>query len=210
MERVTGTASDNLSVAKVEVQVDSLGWIQAGGTTSWSYSLNTSNFLNGEHTLSARATDGAGNPSATATVSARFINQPGAYVQRLAGGNASNITDCASVVWSRDTNYNVGSFGYIGGGLGFVANTITGICASAQSLYQRERFGNFYYQFDCPIGVYELTLLESETYWSSPGQRTFNVFIQGNQVLTNFDILVAAGGKNLPLTLAFTTRYPYP
>jgi hypothetical protein len=32
----------------------------------------------------------------------------------------------------------------------------------------------------------------------------FNVFIEGQQVLTNFDILSAAGGKNTPLTRVFT------
>ncbi|MEY4385242.1 MAG: hypothetical protein RLY20_525 [Verrucomicrobiota bacterium] len=201
---VSGTASDNLSVAKVEVQVDGLGWVQASGTTAWSYALNTANYLNGLHAISARSTDGGGNVSTTATASVRFINVPGAYAQRLACGNSSNITDCASVVWPRDTNYVAGSFGYIGGAPGFVASTVTGICANAQSLYQRERFSTFSYQFDCPIGVYETTLLEAETYWSAPGQRLFNVFIQGAQVLTNLDIFAAAGGKNLPLTLTFT------
>ena len=201
---ISGTASDNLSVAKVEVQVDALGWVQASGTTSWSYSLNTSNFLNGLHTISARATDGGGNLSTVASISVRFINQPGAYLQRLACGNSSNITDCVGAIWQRDTNYTVGAFGYLGGAGGFVANTITGICASAQSLYQRERFGSFSYQFDCPIGAYETKLLESETYWSAVGQRIFNVFIQGSEVLTNFDIIAAAGGKNLPLSLVFT------
>lgn len=201
---ISGTASDNLSVTKVEVQVDSLGWIQSSGTASWSYSLNTSNFLNGQHTISARSTDNAGNPSPVVSRTVRFINQPGAYLQRLACGNASNITDCGGAVWQRDTNYTVGKFGHLGGGPGYVTNSVTGICASAQSLYQRERFGAFSYQFDCPIGVYETTLLESETFWSAPGQRVFNVFIQGVQVLTNFDIFVAAGGKNLPLTRVFT------
>src|SRR5262249_12120544 len=43
-----------------------------------------------------------------------------------------------------------------------------------------------------------------ETYWSGVSQRVFNVFIQGKQVLTNLDILQAAGGKNLPLTRVFT------
>lgn len=74
---ISGTAGDNLSVAKVEVQVDSLGWIQASGTTSWSYSLNTSNFLNGLRTISARATDGAANPSPVVFRNVRFINSPG-------------------------------------------------------------------------------------------------------------------------------------
>lgn len=74
--------------------------------------------------------------------------------------------------------------------------------------YQRERYstssGGFLFLFDCPIGVYETTLLEAETYWSGPGQRVFNVFIEGQQVLTNFDIYSAAGGKNLPLSRIFT------
>jgi hypothetical protein len=85
---------------------------------------------------------------------------------------------------------------------------ITGICASAQSLYQRERYSTapsgFYYQFDCPAGIYETTMLEAETYWSGAGKRVFNAFIQGRQVLTNFDIYAAAGAMNTPLTLVFT------
>ena len=104
--------------------------------------------------------------------------------------------------------YSVGAFGYSGGTTGVLVNTITGICASAQSLYQRERYstssGGFYYQFDCPAGIYEITMLEAETYWSGAGKRVFNAFIQGRQVLTNLDIYAAAGGMNKPLTLVFT------
>jgi len=201
---VSGTAADNVSVAKVEVQVDGLGWVQATGTTLWSYSLNTSNFLNGLHTILARSTDSAANLSAVSSASVRFINQPGAYLQRLACGNPASVTDCTGNLWVQDVAFATGGFGYSGGGLGNVASTVIGICAGAQSLYQRERFGSFSYLFDCPIGVYETTLLEAETYWSAAGQRVFNVFIQGNQTLTNFDIFAAAGGQNLPLTRVFT------
>ncbi len=91
---------------------------------------------------------------------------------------------------------------------GYLNNVISGVCSSAQSLYQREHYstssGGFYYEFDCPEGVYETTLLEAETYWSGPGKRVFNVFIQGRQVLTNFDIYAAAGGMNIPISLVFT------
>jgi hypothetical protein len=89
-----------------------------------------------------------------------------------------------------------------------VANTIKGICTFAQPLYQREHYstnsGGFYYQFDCPAGIYETTLLEVDTYWNGPGKRVFNAFIQGRQVLTNLDIYAAIGGQNLPLSLVFT------
>jgi hypothetical protein len=143
------------------------------------------------------------------SVVVRLFNVPGSFLQRLTAGNATNVTDCSSNVWLRDQAYSYNSFGYAGtSAAGYVAHTVTGICAAAQSLYQRERYstnsGGFYYQFDCPAGVYETTLLEAETYWNGPGKRVFNGYLQGRQVLTNFDIYVAAGGQNLPLTLVFT------
>src|ERR1700693_2939480 len=61
------------------------------------------------------------------------------------------------------------------------------------------------YLFDCPAGIYETTLLEAETFWTNVNQRVFNVFIEGQEVLTNFDIFATAGGMNIPLTLVFTT-----
>jgi glycosidase len=207
---LSGTAADNVSVAKVEVRWDTREWVQASGTTNWSASLNSSNFLNGTHTLSARATDTAANISLTNSVTVRFLNVPGAYLQRLAAGYTNTVTDCSGNLWLSDRAYSLGAFGYTNGTMGYLANTVTGICAGAQPLYQRERYSTseagFRYLFDCPVGVYETTILEAETYWSSVGQRVFNAFIEGQQVLTNFDILAAAGGRNLPLTRVFTNN----
>jgi hypothetical protein len=170
--------------------------------------VNSSNFLNGPHLISARATDTTGNISPTNTASVKVFNVPGGYVQRVSGGNPSNVTNCDGKIWLADTAYSFGSFGYSGGTNGYLATAISGICAGAQSLYQREHYstssGGFFYQFDCPEGVYEITLLEAETYWSAAGKREFNAFIQGRQVLTNFDIYAKAGGMNLPITLVFT------
>jgi glycosidase len=206
---ISGTAADNTAVQKVEIELDSGPWTTAAGTNSWSFNLNSLNFLNGPHVISARATDTSGNISGTNTVGLRFVNVPGTYLQRVSGGNPASVTDCSGYAWLADTAYSFGASGYVGGGNGYVANTVTGICAQAQSLYQRERYstaGEFLYQFDCPAGVYEITLLEAETYWSGAGKREFNLFIQGRQVLTNFDIYAAAGGMNLPLSLVFTNN----
>ena len=205
---ISGAASDNITVQKIELRLDGGAWLAANGSNAWSYGLNSSNFLNGLHTISARATDSSGNISATNNVNVRFFNVPGAYLQRISGGNTNNVSDCSGNVWLRDTAYTPGGAGYSAGTNGYVANTISGICTSAQSLYQRERYstsgGGFLYQFDCPIGLYETTLLEAETYWSAVGKRLFNVFIQGRQVLTNFDIYAAAGGRNIPISRVFT------
>lgn len=61
MFSVAGSAADNVSVARVDVQVDSGPFQTASGTTSWSSSIDTTAYANGSHTLTARATDTAGN-----------------------------------------------------------------------------------------------------------------------------------------------------
>jgi Big-like domain-containing protein len=58
---VSGTASDNLSIASVAIAVDSGSYASAAGTTTWSTTLNTTNYADGSHTLRARATDSSGN-----------------------------------------------------------------------------------------------------------------------------------------------------
>jgi hypothetical protein len=205
---ITGTASDNIAVSKVEVQLDGGVWTQAVGTTSWSLSLDTTKFLNGAHVLTARATDGGGNVSSLASVNVKFFNVPGSYLARISPGNPSNATDCATDVWVADKAYALGSFGYSDGNAGYLNNSISNVCSTVWPLYQRERYsgttGSFRYLFDCPAGIYETTLLEAETWTNVPNGRVFNAFIEGQQVLTNFDIFATTGGKNIPITLVFT------
>ena len=206
---VSGIANDNLAVQKVEVSLDGGNWNLASGTNVWSYTLNTINLLNGTHLLSARATDTSNNVSSVDSVSVRFFNVPAGYGQRISAGNSADATNCDATVWNKDQAYSPGSFGYSGGAPEFFGNTISGVCAAAQSLYQHERASSpsigFQYLFDCPSGTYETTLLEAEKVASGPGQRVFNVFIEDQEVLTNLDIFAITGGANIPLTLAFTS-----
>ena len=204
---VSGTAADNAAVQKVEVSVDNGAWTTASGTGNWTLSLNTAGFINGAHVINARATDSGGNISSVSSASVRFVNVPGNYLQRIACGSTSNLTDCVSNNWPSDHAYTNGSFGYAGGTPGYVSTTVTGICATAQEIYRHERYSvsssGYRYFFDCPPGVYETTLVEAETYWTATNQRVFNVYIEGQQVLTNLD-LFAAAGKNMPTNLVFT------
>lgn len=58
---VQGTASDpdeNSQLQRVEVKVDTGGWTQASGTTSWSYSWDTTTIPKGQHSIYARSYDG--------------------------------------------------------------------------------------------------------------------------------------------------------
>nr|BBH92320.1 hypothetical protein KTA_05190 [Thermogemmatispora argillosa] len=67
-----------------------------------------------------------------------------------------------------------------------------------QAVYQSNRYGNFSYTIpNLTAGAaYTVRLHFAETYWSAAGKRVFNVSINGQQVLTNFDIYAAAGGAN--------------
>jgi hypothetical protein len=55
---VSGTASDNIAVAKVEVSTDDVTWTLADGTTSWSVNLT---LPEGRSRIWAAATDTSGN-----------------------------------------------------------------------------------------------------------------------------------------------------
>ena len=58
---VQGTASDpdgSTQLQKVEVKTDAGSWVQASGTTSWSYSWDTATTPNGQHSIYARSYDG--------------------------------------------------------------------------------------------------------------------------------------------------------
>ncbi|PKB57577.1 MAG: hypothetical protein BZY73_02390, partial [SAR202 cluster bacterium Casp-Chloro-G3] len=67
---VTGDASDDTKVAQVELSLNGGSFETASGTTSWSKDVT---LLEGSNTLTARATDLAGN---TAEASATVIYQP--------------------------------------------------------------------------------------------------------------------------------------
>jgi beta-glucanase (GH16 family) len=83
----------------------------------------------------------------------------------------------------------------------------TGVVSPApQAVYQSERFGNFTYTFtSLTSGLsYKLRLHFAETYWTSAGQRLFNVLVNGTQVLRNFDIVATAGAPNKATIQEFT------
>jgi hypothetical protein len=62
---VTGTASDNIGLAKVEVNLNGGAFGTAVGTTTWTFGLTLNN---GTNTIVARATDIAGNTNTTQVV----------------------------------------------------------------------------------------------------------------------------------------------
>ncbi|HTC93915.1 MAG TPA: malectin domain-containing carbohydrate-binding protein [Terriglobales bacterium] len=89
------------------------------------------------------------------------------------------------------------------------ANTIdlTGVTNPApMAVYQTARIGNFTYTIGgfAPGSSQKVRLHFAETFFTTAGSRTFNVSINGTQVLTNFDIFATAGATNKAVIEEFT------
>ncbi len=66
-------------------------------------------------------------------------------------------------------------------------------------IYRTERWNNYLaYLFPVETGKeYRLTLQFAEIYFNSGNSRLFDVFVEGNLFLDNFDVFTEAGGKNI-------------
>ncbi len=124
------------------------------------------------------------------TVSPLFIHSLVAHaassVQINAGGPAASP-------FVADTDFS-------GGSTASVSNTIdtSGVTNPApQAVYQSNRYGNFTYTIPglTASAAYTVRLHFAEEYWTKAGQRVFNVSINGQQVLTNFDIVATTGAE---------------
>jgi hypothetical protein len=75
-----------------------------------------------------------------------------------------------------------------------------------QAVFQSERWAPSTYTIGgfAPGSNHTVTLYFNEIYWSQPGQRQFNVLINGVQVLTNFDIVGTTGSKNKAIQEQFS------
>jgi sugar lactone lactonase YvrE len=86
---ISGTASDDLTLSLVEIKVDVGEFGRAEGTSNWTYAWDSrGSKLLSKHTLTAKATDTAGNTS-EATVSLTYD----VYVLTIAGGSVAGATE---------------------------------------------------------------------------------------------------------------------
>ncbi len=125
------------------------------------------------------------------------------------GGGGGTDTYAVNSGGSATGNFQADNY-FSGGTTASTTNAIntSGVSNPApQAVYQSERYGNFTYTFpSLQAGAsYTVRLHFAEFYWSSAGQRVFNVSINGSQVLTNFDIIAAAGAQNKAIVEQFNT-----
>jgi len=96
---VQGTASDDTAVRLVEVSVDGGPFEPATGTDAWSFTLVTATLADGQHTVTARATDGSGNQGTTSVVVDTF-NDPSITILSPAGGEVWESGTVQTIEWT--------------------------------------------------------------------------------------------------------------
>jgi hypothetical protein len=118
-----------------------------------------------------------------------------ATIRLNSGGPAANW-------FSADANFS-------GGTAASTTNTVNVSGASnaaPMAVYQSERYGAFTYTVPgLTAGAsYTVRLHFAEIYWTAAGQRKFHVNINGTRVLTDHDIVAAAGAANKAVVRDFT------
>jgi hypothetical protein len=184
--------ADNNRVNHVSYYVD-------GGTTpfytaNWPFidPLDTSTgYLDGTYNVMAKAFDDVNNAGASGTIPMRVSNP-----RVNAGG--SGFVDQYGNHWFTDYDYNTG---YTASTTASISNT------DLPQLYQSVRWypGVFTYTLPVANGTRTVKLRFAEFVYTTPGARYFNVLINGSQVLTNFDVVAAAGGAFIAVDRSFVT-----
>jgi hypothetical protein len=143
----------------------------------------------------------AGTKNATLSLSSSTVSLTGTAtaqaVYRINCGNGNAYSPYAADAY------------YSGGTQATYSNSITisGITNPApQAVYQSERYGNSTYTFPnlTPSAQYTVRLHFAELYWTASGKRVFNVALNNNTVLSNFDVYANAGGNFRALLREFT------
>ena len=109
-------------------------------------------------------------------------------------GSHYQYVDASGTVWEADRPYSRGSWGYVGGEARLRHHRIYG--SEDDALYQDERVGIQEYRFDVPNGTYTVRLLFVEQEYDRPGQRVFNVSVNGQHAFRELDLAGAHGRYN--------------
>ncbi len=177
---------------------DQFGSPIAGAPVTWSVPSAAGS-------VSAGGLFAAGVTAGTYTVTATGGTATGSAAVTVAApaptGIALNAGGGATGAFAADGDYSGGTAAHT-----TAAVSTAGVTGPApQAVYQTERYGNFTYTLPglTPGGSYTLRLHFTEIYWTSAGRRLFNVSVNGLQVLTNFDVFAAAGGKDKAIVETF-------
>ena len=178
----TGSDPDGGTVSFLWTKVSGPNATLSGATTA---SLTVSNLLEGNYVFRLTVTDDE-NDTAFDEVGVTVNPEP-------SGGFASRINTGGPQVALETYSFQADQ--YASGGT-LYSKSVPIVGTNEDALYQTERYGAFTYEIPVPeSGEYNIRLHFAELYFGvgsqtgGVGSRVFNVSIEGNPVLTNFDIL---------------------
>ncbi len=120
----------------------------------------------------------------------------GKFALRVNAGDPSAYTDKAGNAWKPDKDYTKGApYGFVGGDVIDRGTSMKIEGTDDPKIYQTERYSMDRFVAQVPNGKYTVRLHFAETYdgIDTDGPRVFDVKIQGQTVLTDFDVSKAAG-----------------
>lgn len=163
-------------------------------TASWPFTAyvdTSAGNIDGSYTLVAKAFDDPGNVGTSGTVPFTVSNP------RLNAGG-TGFVDQYGNHWFADYGYDTG----------YTASTEASVRGTdLPRLYQTVRWypGVLTYTLPVANGTRTVKLRFAEFVYTYRGARYFNVLINGTQVLTNFDVVAAAGGAFIAVDRSFVT-----
>jgi hypothetical protein len=122
---------------------------------------------------------------------------------RWAGAVGVNCGGPAADGLAADQPYRKGSWGYVGGSDINDADCSNAPGVPAHLRTYRASAGTFEYRFDVPRGVYNVRLHFAEPLFTRVGDRRFNVWINGETRLLDYDIFAEAGARHKAIQREF-------
>ena len=198
-----------------------LSWTASTGATA--YNVYRGTVLDGEATTPIATVIGPSYTDTHATNGTLYFYEVAATNSVGTSGDTNQITMTPMTAGGTSGAASIDCGGAAAGG--FVADTDFGGGATsstthaintsnwltspvpAQSVLQTNRHGQMTYRMGgfVPGSSRSVTLYFEENYWSAAGKRVFNVIINGNAVLTDFDVFADAGGQYVAVQRQFTT-----
>ncbi|MBN1349598.1 FG-GAP repeat protein [candidate division KSB1 bacterium] len=118
-----------------------------------------------------------------------------AYSKRVNCGSHEDYIDSLGFLWEKEVSFAENTWGYVGGQTYTISESVTNTIAP--SIYQTERWGSpLSYRFEVPNGYYSIVLHFAEIYHRTPFARVFDVSIENELVLDDYDIFAEAGRMN--------------